>query len=124
MIDGLGSHAGDNALRRGVLIGVSMSLLIGLVIYPFRHYDYELEFLLVLPIVFTGVLAGRTAALVTAVVSVLTFHVVSRFGSAKIEEDVIAVVTFLGSALVVGAAVGGGADRLTMARRREEEQRR
>ena len=36
----------------------------------------------------------------------------------------IAVITFLGSALAVGAAVGGGADRLSMARRREDEQRR
>ena len=65
--------------RRGVLVGVSMSLLIGLAIYPFRHYDYGLEFLLVLPVVFTGVLAGRNAALVTAVVSVVTFHTVSRY---------------------------------------------
>jgi two-component system sensor histidine kinase KdpD len=31
---------------------------------------------------------------------------------------------FLGSALAVGAAVGSGADRLTLARQREEEQRR
>jgi K+-sensing histidine kinase KdpD len=107
-----------------VLVGASLAVLIGLAIYPFRHFDYELEFLLVLPVVFTGVLAGRSASLVTAAVAVLTFHVVTRFGSEKIEEDVIAFVTFLGSALAVGVAVGGGADRLSMARQREEEQRR
>ena len=39
------------------------------------------------------------------------------------QEDVIAFVAFLGSALFVGAAIGGGADRLTMARQREQEQR-
>ena len=124
MIDGLTAGAGHHGKRRGVLIGVSMSLLIGVAIYPFRHYEYGLEFLLVLPVVITGVLAGRTAALVTAVFAVLVFHLVTRSGSSKVEEDVIAIVTFLGSALVVGAAVGGGADRLSMARQREEEQRR
>ncbi|HEX3089139.1 MAG TPA: ATP-binding protein, partial [Ilumatobacteraceae bacterium] len=108
---------------RGVLIGVSMSVVIAAAIYPFRHYDYELELLLVLPVVFTGVLAGRTAALATAVVAVLAFHIVTRSGSSKVQEDAIAFVAFLGSALFVGAAIGGGADRLTMARQREQEQR-
>jgi K+-sensing histidine kinase KdpD len=123
-INGLNSVNGANSRALGVLAGVSMAVLIGLAIYPLRRYDYELEFLLVLPVVFAGVFAGRTAALATAVVAVLIFHVVTRFGSAKVEEDVIAFVTFLGSALAVGAAVGGGADRLSLARRREEEQRR
>ena len=123
MIDGLGS-GGAHARTRGVIIGVSLCLVIGGVIFPFRQEDYELEFLLVLPVVFVGVLAGRTAALVTAVVAVLTFHVVTQFEENRIEEDLIASVTFLGAALAVGTAVGGGADRLTMAHRREEERRR
>ena len=118
MIDGHGSTAA-HARTRGVVIGVSLCVLIGLAIFPFRNVDYELEFLLVLPVVFVGVLAGRTAALVTAAVAVLTFHAVTQFGEDKIEEDLIASVTFLGAALAVGTAVGGGADRLTMAHRRE-----
>ena len=122
MIDGHGSTSA-HARTRGVVIGVSLCVLIGVAIFPFRDVDYELEFLLVLPVVFVGVLAGRTAALVTAAVAVLTFHAVTQFGDEKLEEDLIASVTFLGSALAVGTAVGGGADRLTLAHRREEEQR-
>jgi K+-sensing histidine kinase KdpD len=110
--------------RRGVLVGISMLLVIGAAIFPFRHFDYELQFLLVLPVVFAGVLAGRNAALVTAVIAVVIFHLVTRVGSTKVEEDVIALVTFLGSALAVGAAVGTGTDRLSLALEREEEQRR
>jgi K+-sensing histidine kinase KdpD len=124
MIDGLNPMNGAHSRARGVVIGVSLCLLIGLAIFPFRHHDYELEFLLVLPVVFAGVLAGRNAALVTAAVAVVTFHAVTQFGEVKLEEDVIASVTFLGSAIAVGAAVGGGADRLSLAIRREEEQRR
>lgn len=110
--------------RRGILIGVALSLIVGLAIYPLRRHDYELQFLLVLPVVYAGVLAGRSAALATAAASVMTFHLVTRFGENKFEEDAIAFITFLGSALAVGAAVGGGADRLTLARLREQEQRR
>jgi K+-sensing histidine kinase KdpD len=124
MFDGLNFGGGLHSRRRGVVIGVSLCLLIGVVIFPFRHHDYELEFLLVLPVVFAGVLAGRNAALVTAAVAVVTFHAVTQFGEIKLEEDVIASITFLGSAIAVGAAVGGGADRLSLAKRREEEQRR
>ncbi|MEP7112158.1 MAG: ATP-binding protein [Ilumatobacteraceae bacterium] len=124
MIDSLKLGGTHYSRRRGVLIGVSMSVLIGLAIYPLRRHDYELQFLLVLPVVYAGVLAGRNAALATAVVSVLTFHLVTRFGSNKVEEDIIALVTFLGSALVVGAAVGGGTDRISLIREREEEQRK
>jgi K+-sensing histidine kinase KdpD len=122
----LGLDFGDVhvSARRGVLIGVAMSVLVGLAIYPLRRHDYELQFLLVLPVVYTGVFAGRSAALVTAVASVVTFHLVTRFGDNKFEEDVIAFLTFLGCALAVGAVVGGGTDRLTLARLREEEQRR
>lgn len=123
MIGELNLNTDSHSRTWGVVVGVSLTLLIGLAIYPFRRYDYGLEFLLVFPVVFTGVLAGRSPALVTAVVSVLTFHAVTRYGSTKIEEDVIAFVTFLGSALAIGAAVGGGADRLSLARRREQEQR-
>jgi two-component system, OmpR family, sensor histidine kinase KdpD len=107
-----------------VLVGVSLSLMIGIVIYPFRKYDYELEFLLVLPVVFTGALAGRNAAVATAAIAVLTFHSITRYESTQFAEDAIAVVTFLGSALAVGAVVGSGADRLTLIQEREEEQRR
>jgi K+-sensing histidine kinase KdpD len=124
VIDGLNFGSTHNARMRGVLIGVSLCLMIGAAIFPFRSHDFELEFLLVLPVVFAGVLAGRTAALVTAAVAVLTFHAVTQFGEDKVEEDVIASITFLGSAIAVGAAVGGGADRLSLAKRREEEQRR
>lgn len=110
--------------RRGLLVGVALTLLVGLAIYPFRRNDYELEFLLVLPVVYSGALAGRNAALVTAVVAVLTFHLVTRTEPDKVEEDILAFVTFLGSALAIGTAVGSGADRLTLAKQREEEQRR
>ncbi|HZY07770.1 MAG TPA: histidine kinase dimerization/phospho-acceptor domain-containing protein, partial [Ilumatobacteraceae bacterium] len=99
-------------------------VLIGLAIYPFRSHDYELQFLLVLPVVFAGAFAGRTVAVANALIAVVVFHLVTRTGSTKIEEDVIAFVTFLGSALAVGAAVGGGADRLTLARERAAEQER
>ena len=111
-------------MRRGVLVGVSLSLMIGVVIYPFRQYDYELEFLLVLPVVFTGALAGRNAAVVTAAFAVLTFHSITRHETTQFAEDAIAVVAFLGSALAVGGVVGGGADRLTLVQQREEAQRR
>lgn len=124
MIDLLGSPAARHPRWRGVVIGISMLLVIGAAIFPFRHFDYELQFLLVLPVVFAGVLAGRSAALVTALVAVVIFHTVTRVGSTKVEEDVIAFVTFLGSALAVGAAVGTGTDRLSLAREREEEQRK
>ena len=118
---GLGEHY---SRRRGLVIGVSLSLLVGLIIFPFRHYDYELEFLLVLPVLYAGVLSGRDAAIGTAVVSVAFFHVIVRSESTQVEEDIIAIVTFLGSALAIGATVGGGSDRLTLAQLREEEQRR
>lgn len=124
MIHGMDLGGVQHSRRRGVLTGVSLTLLIGLAIYPFRHYDYELEFLLVLPVVYAGVLAGRSAALITAVVAVLTFHMVTRFETTQVEEDVIAFVTFFGSALAVGAVVGSGADRLLLVAQREEEQRR
>ena len=124
MIERLGSDAGDRGRKYGVVIGLSLCLLMGVAIFPFRHHHYQLQFLLVLPVVIAGVLAGRNAALVTAAVAVVTFHVVTQVGSDRVEEDVVASVTFLGSAVVIGAAVGGGADRLSIARQREEEQRR
>ena len=123
MTDGTSLWATHHVTRRGVLIGGSMLLLISLAIYPFRRLDYEFQFLLVLPVVYAGVFAGRVAALITAVLAVIAFHTVTRFGS-KVEEDAIALVTFLGSALAVGVAVGGGTDRLALAAQREEEQRR
>ena len=123
MICGTSLTAENHARLRGVLIGVTLLLLISLAIYPFRRSDYELQFLLVLPVVYAGALAGRVAALVTALLAVIAFHSVTRFGS-KVEEDAIAFVTFLGSALAVGAVVGSGTDRLALAAQREEEQRR
>ena len=124
MIDLMTSWGTPDPRWRGVLVGISMLLVIGAAIFPFRHFDYELQFLLVLPVVFVGVLAGRNPALVTAVIAVVIFHIVTRVGSTKVEEDVIAFITFLGSALAVGAAVGTGRDRLTRALEREDEQRR
>lgn len=109
---------------RGLLVGVSLTVLIGLAIYPVHHNDYKLEFLLVLPVVYTGALAGRNSAIATAVIAVLTFHLVTRTASSKVEEDIVAFITFLGSALAIGAAVGSGSDRLSRAEQREEEQRR
>jgi two-component system sensor histidine kinase KdpD len=123
MIDGTSLTAQNRATLRGVLIGVTLLLLISLAIYPFRQSDYELQFLLVLPVVYAGALAGRVAALVTAMLAVIAFHSVTRFGS-RVEEDAIAFVTFLGSAFAVGAVVGTGTDRLALAAQREEEQRR
>jgi two-component system, OmpR family, sensor histidine kinase KdpD len=113
-----------NSRRWGVLIGVCLSLVIGAAIYPFRQHDYELQFLLVLPVVYAGALAGRNGALLTALVAVLTFHATTRPVSTRVEEDVIAFITFLGCALAVGAAVGSRSDRLTIAKQREEEQNR
>jgi K+-sensing histidine kinase KdpD len=110
--------------RRGMLVGLCLSVIIGAALYPFRHYDYELEFLLVLPVVYAGVFGGSNAAVVTSFVSVVTFHIVTRTGSSKVEEDILAFVTFLGCALAIGAAVGGGVDRLTLAKEREQEQAR
>ena len=78
MIDGTRLSAAHHASWRGVLIGVSLLLLISLAIYPFRRFDYELQFLLVLPVVYAGVLAGRVAALVTALLAVVAFHVVDQ----------------------------------------------
>ena len=109
---------------RGVLVGACLAVIVGAAIYPFRQHDYELEFLLVLPVVYAGVFGGRNAAVVTSFVSVVTFHLVTRTGSSKVEEDILAFVTFLGSALAIGAAVGGGVDRLTLAKQREQEQAR
>jgi K+-sensing histidine kinase KdpD len=124
MIDGMNFGGARWSVRLGVLVGVCMVLVAGLAIFPFRRHDYELQLLLVLPVVFAGVFAGRTAALVTALAAVLVFHAVTRPESSKFEEDAIAFVSFLGSALVIGAAVGGGADRLSLAEQREEEQNR
>jgi len=124
MIDVLTSSGGRDPRRRGLLVGITLALVIGAAIFPFRHVDYELQFLLVLPVVFAGVLAGRNAALGTALIAVVIFHIVTRVGSTKVEEDVIAFVTFLGSALAVGAAVGSGTDRLSLVLEREAEQRR
>ena len=89
-----------------------------------RHPAGQLEVLLVLPVVFTGTLAGRNAALATAAIAVVTFHMITRYETTQVAEDAIALVTFLGSALAVGAVVGTGADRLTLVQQREEEQRR
>jgi len=123
LTDGFNDAARGTRVRVLVL-SISLSILIGVAIYPFRHHDYELQFLLVLPVVFAGALAGRTVAIVTALVAVVTFRLVTPTESAQIEEDVIALVTFLGSALAVGAAVGGSADRLTVAKEQAREQER
>lgn len=124
IIDGAKFGGAYVSRRRGLLVGVALVLATGLTIFPFRHSHYELEFLLILPVVFVGSVAGRRVALATAVVAVLVFHVVRRPEASRFEEDVIALVTFLGSALAIGAAVGGGADRLSLAKQRELEQAR
>jgi K+-sensing histidine kinase KdpD len=124
LIDGPKVHGARSTRRRVFLLGSAFVLLIGVAIFPFRTHEYGLEFLLVLPVLFAGALAGRTVAVVTALVAVFTFHLVTRTGSTKVEEDVIALVTFLASALAVGAAVGGSADRLTLAREHAREQER
>ncbi|MEP7202207.1 MAG: ATP-binding protein [Ilumatobacteraceae bacterium] len=124
MKDGLGLGGYGQSRRRGVVIGISLSLLIGLVAFPFRQSEYELELLLVLPIVYVGALAGGGAAIATAVFSVFVFHTITRTGSNHLKEDLVALVTYLGSALVVGATVGRGADRLALANERELEQSR
>jgi K+-sensing histidine kinase KdpD len=122
--DDVNTEAARHTRRRVFVLSILLLILIGVAIYPFRSHDYELQFLLVLPVVFAGAFAGRTVAVATALIAVVLFHLVTRTGSTKVEEDVIAFVTFLGSALAVGAAVGGGADRLTLARERAIEQER
>ena len=109
----------------GILLGLGLVLAIGLAIFPFRNEDYEFEVLLVLPVVCVGVLSGRTAALVTAVAAVGMFHYVTRssFDESKLDRDAIAFATFLASALAVGVTLGGRTDRLTLARKQEEERR-
>lgn len=109
----------------GALVGISLVLVVGASIYPFRAHDYELELLLVLPVVFAGAVSGRTPALLTAAAAVVIFHYVTiaPFERPKFYEDVIAFVTFLASALVVGITVGGRTDRLTIAAQHEEEWR-
>ena len=107
-----------------MLLGACLVLVTGLAVFPFRGSHYELEFLLVLPVVYAGLAAGRRVAFVTAVVAVLVFHGIRQPQNSRFEEDAIALVTFLGSALAIGAAVGGGADRLTLAKQREQEQAR
>ena len=121
-VDFVGARISKTA---GILIGVGLVLAIGLVIFPFRGEDYEFELLLVLPVVCVGVLSGRTAALVTALVAVAMFHYVTRsaFDRSKFDRDVIAFATFLSSALAVGITLGGRTDRLTLAAKREEERR-
>jgi two-component system sensor histidine kinase KdpD len=111
--------------RVGVLLGIGLLVVIGAMVYPFRAHDYELQLLLVLPVVFAGALSGRTAALVTAVPAVVMFHYVTQAPSERITlgEDAIALGTFLASALAVGIAVGNRADRLEAAAQREEERR-
>ena len=102
---------------RGVVIGVGLALFVGVAIYPFRHYDYELEFLLVLPVVLCGCSAGGTAALVTAVVSVVDVSHRHPHGFREgCRRTSSPSSTFLGSALAVGAAVGAVSDRLTLAK--------
>jgi len=111
--------------RVGILLGIGLLAFIGLMVYPLRAHDYELQLLLVLPVVFAGALSGRTAALVTAVPAVVVFHYVTQAPSERITigEDGIALGTFLASALAVGIAVGNRSDRLEAAARRDEERR-
>ena len=119
------------ARRRAVLglaAGIGSSIIVGLAIYPFRSHDNELELLLVLPVIAAGLLAGRAVALVTAVAGVVVFNIAIQdsIGSflTQVNGDAVALVTFLAIALAVGAVVGGGADRLAEAARREDESRR
>ena len=111
--------------RIGILLGIGLLAVIGAAVYPLRAHDYELQLLLVLPVVFAGAVSGRTAALVTAVPAVLVFHYVTRAPTERVSigEDGIALATFLASALAVGIAVGSRSDRLEVAARREEERR-
>ena len=122
--EGVNIDAARQTRGRVLVASILFSIVIGVAIYPFHSHDYELQFLLVLPVVLAGAFAGRTVALITALVAVVTFHLVTRTGSTKVEEDVIAFITFFASALTVGAAIGGGADRLTLAREHAKEQER
>ena len=54
MIEAMNFGATHQSRPRGVFIGVFLLLLISLAIYPFRRSDYELQFLLVLPVVYRG----------------------------------------------------------------------
>jgi K+-sensing histidine kinase KdpD len=112
----------------GFVAGIGSLIVIGLAIYPFRNHDNELELLLVLPVIAAGLLAGRAVALVTAIAGVVVFNIAIQdsIGSflTKVNGDAVALVTFLAIALAVGAVVGGGADRLAEAARREDETRR
>ena len=109
----------------GMMLGLALVIAIGAAIYPYRAQDYEFELFLMLPVVFAGAFSGRTAALVTALGSVVMFHFVtaSALEERKLESDVIAFATFLSSAAATGIALGGRTDRLTLAARLEEERR-
>ncbi len=116
-----GSHY---SAQQGILVGIGSLLLMGLIIYPFRHYDYEIEFLLVLPVVYAGVFGGRTAAIATAVAAVAVFHFVVRFEESGFQEDIVAFAVFFGCAFAVGSIVGSRVDLLYLAEQRQQEQRR
>ena len=90
--DDVNTEAARHTRRQVFVLSMLLLVLIGVAIYPFRRHDYELQFLLVLPVVFAGAFAGRTVAVANALIAVVVFHLVTRTGSTKIEEDVIASV--------------------------------
>jgi two-component system sensor histidine kinase KdpD len=101
--------AGTSA-RAGLAVGVLGSLVVGLVVVATTDHSHRTveALLLVVPVVAAAVTGGRRAALVVALVATATFIlVIPPVGSPQVHlvDDAIALVVFLGVAVVVGALV-------------------
>jgi K+-sensing histidine kinase KdpD len=110
----------------GIGLGIGATVAIAAILYRLRTtHDVGLELLLVLPVVVAARLSGRTAGLVVAFGAVIAFHLsrITQLHRSEFSVDALAAATFLTCALVVGAAIGGQADRLEVAARHEEQRR-
>ncbi len=112
--------------RIGIGLGIGATVMITALLYQLdAAHDVDLELLLVLPVVVAATLSGRTAGLVVAFGAVIAFHLsrIAHLEQTELSLDALAAATFLTCALIVGAAVGGQADRLEVAARNEQERR-
>lgn len=110
----------------GIGVGIGATVMTTALLYQLHAAHHaELELLLVLPVVVAATLSGRTAGLVVAFGAVIAFHFsrIAQLDRSDVSLDALAAATFLTCALIVGAAVGGQADRLEVAARNEEQRR-